>query len=198
MALREELISSAAADLDWAIARAKENGDIFKVQELVRQKCDLACSLPVEAPPVPVDPFAFPAYLAKALEQDTFVVVRMDDDQRIVFGWANVTKLASGEIVVDSHGDYIETADLEAAAYGHVLKFRATGKDHVGGIKGQLVESFMVTPEKLEAIGLEKGSLPEGWWVGYHIDDDNLWKSVKKGEYASFSIQGVAETENGD
>lgn len=198
MALRDDLISSAAEDLNWAIARAKENGDVNKVQELVRQKCDLACSLPMEMPAAPPDPYAFPAYMSKDLEHGEFVLAKADDDQRVVFGWANVTKDAKGETIIDAHGDYIETADLEAAAYEHVLKFRATGKDHAGGVRGQLVESFMVTPEKLKAIGLKKGDLPEGWWVGYHIDDDALWKEVQKGKYRSFSIQGVAETVDGD
>jgi hypothetical protein len=137
----------------------------------------------------------YPMYRAEDLEPGEFVVAKADEEQKMVFGWANVAKLADGTTVVDSHNEYIEVEDLEAAAYEHVLKFRATGEQHQGAVKGRLVESFMVTDEKLAVMGLKKGSLPQGWWVGYKIDDEQLWADVKKGKYRSFSIQGTAEAE---
>lgn len=150
--------------------------------------------------PAPVVPYDSPGDdgrypLYRSVEPTEFVVRKADDEQQLVFGWANVAKLTDGTVVVDAHGDYIEVEDLEAAAYEHVLKFRATGEQHRGDVKGQLVESLMVTEEKLEAMGLAKDALPQGWWVGYRIDDDDLWESVKKGKYRSFSIQGIAEVD---
>jgi hypothetical protein len=65
-----------------------------------------------------------------------------------------------------------------------------------------LVESFVVTPEKLslllKALGYE-GEPPVfkgvGAWVGYRVHDEDVWKRVKSGELAAFSIEGTAERE---
>jgi hypothetical protein len=32
--------------------------------------------------------------------------------------------------------------------------------------------------------------VPHGWWVGFKINDDDQWESVKKGDRAHFSIHG--------
>ena len=119
-------------------------------------------------------------------------VVKTDDEQRLVFGWANVSIEKSGAQVVDAHDESIDLDELEAAAYDFVLEFRATGTQHVGKAKGRMVESFVVTPEKLEVMGLAKDALPLGWWIGFKIDDDAAWEGVKKGDYRMFSIQGLA------
>lgn len=108
------------------------------------------------------------------------------EDQRLVFGWANVAD------VVDSHGDVISAATLEKAAYQFNLTFRDAGQMHTGGSVGRLVESFMVTPEKLVAMGLAPDALPVGLWVGFKIDDADVWSKVKAGDYPMFSIQGRA------
>jgi hypothetical protein len=124
-------------------------------------------------------------------------VIKIDQDRRLVFGWANVAFDKSGDQLVDSHGDQIDVEDLEDAAYEFNLTFRATGERHAGMSKGRLVESFMVTPEKLEVMGLAKDALPLGWWVGFKIDDDVAWEEIKKGTYKMFSIQGTAAREEG-
>lgn len=108
------------------------------------------------------------------------------EDQRLVFGWANVAD------VVDSHGDIIPADVLEKAAYNFNLNFRDAGQMHTGGSVGRLVESFMVTPEKLAAMGLASDALPIGLWVGFKIDDADVWEKVKAGDYPMFSIQGRA------
>lgn len=119
-------------------------------------------------------------------------ITKIDDERRLVFGWANVAISKDGKQVVDAHDDVIDLQDLEDAAYEFNLTFRETGENHRGVAKGRLVESFVVTPEKLEALGLAKSALPGGWWVGFYIDDDAAWESVKKGTYRMFSIQGIA------
>lgn len=114
------------------------------------------------------------------------------EDERLVFGWANVAATVDGE-VVDAHSDTIEPATLEKAAYEYVLKFRDAGQMHSGGSVGRLVESFVVTPQKLVAMGLPGDALPQGWFVGFKIDDAGVWAKVKNGEYPMFSIQGRAK-----
>lgn len=117
------------------------------------------------------------------------------EDERLVFGWANVSVAADGTQVVDSHSDMIDPDVLEKAAYEYVLQFRDAGQMHAGGSVGRLVESFMVTPQKLEAMGLASDALPVALWVGFKIDDADVWAKVKSGEYPAFSIQGQAMRE---
>lgn len=124
------------------------------------------------------------------MSEQTANISKIDEERRLVFGWANVAVRKDGNVVIDSQDDYIPPDELEAAAYEFNLTFRATGERHVGTAKGRLVESFMVTPEKLEKMGLAPDALPIGWWVGFKIDDDRAWEGVKKGEYNMFSIQG--------
>ena len=121
----------------------------------------------------------------------TIDIVKADDDeQRIVFGWGSVAVTKAGEAVIDSDGYTYSVTALERAAYRHVEEARATGVEHRGDAVGAMVESLMVTPEKLQALGLSADAMPLGWWVGYRVDEPT-WQRVKSGELRSFSIQGV-------
>lgn len=115
------------------------------------------------------------------------------EDERLVFGWANIAASVDGTPVVDAHSDTIDPSVLEKAAYEYVLRFRDAGEMHTGGSVGRLVESFVATPAKLEAMGLAKDALPPGWFVGFKIDDAEVWAKVKSGDYPAFSIQGRAK-----
>lgn len=119
-------------------------------------------------------------------------IVKIDEEQQIVFGWANVSIKSSGEQVIDSYEHKIDPKDLELAAYSFVLSFGDMGVMHKGGVQGKLIESFMVTEDKLEKMGLGSDALPLGWWVGFYIEDKKLFEKVKNGEYSMFSIQGTA------
>lgn len=61
-----------------------------------------------------------------------------------------------------------------------------------GGI-GVLIESIMFTKEKVRAMGIPEGTVPEGWWVGFHVTDPEVWEKVKNGTYSMFSIEGEAQ-----
>jgi hypothetical protein len=123
---------------------------------------------------------------------------KFDMDKRQVFGWASVVEI-NGEPVIDRQGDYIEAEEIEKAAYNYVVKSRKGGdmhrrEHHEEGERpfhaSDMIESFMVTPEKLEKMGLPAGSLPTGWWVGYQVNDEATWDLVKKGHRTGFSIHG--------
>lgn len=91
--------------------------------------------------------------------------------------------------------DIIEPEELERAAYEYVLKFRDAGERHDPGLrkKGKLIESVVFTREKMAAMGIPEGTVPEGWWIGFKVEDDEAWKKIKSGEYRSFSIEGTGE-----
>lgn len=118
---------------------------------------------------------------------------KMDSDKRQVFGWASVVEI-DGQPVVDRQGDWITPDDIEKAAYEYVLKSRKGGHQHKRDgdqpfHAADMIESFVVTPEKIEKMGLPKDT-PVGWWVGYKVHDDEAWSKVKKGEITGFSIHG--------
>lgn len=122
-------------------------------------------------------------------------VAKLDDEQQLVFGWAWVSKDANGELVVDSQGEAIEPDDLELAARDFMVNARGAGQMHEGEAIGNVVESFVLTPEKAKTMGIETQAV--AWWVGMHIPDEEAFAKVKSGEFSMFSIQGLAETVDG-
>ena len=128
-------------------------------------------------------------------------IQKRDDAKRLVFGWLSVSKTKDGEYVVDHQGDVIPVAELEAAAYDYMAKSRTLGDMHertegdAGEPLGTLVESMLFTVEKMKAMGIPPGTLPEGWWVGYRVHDDAVWGKIKDGTYKGFSIGGSARRE---
>jgi len=121
-------------------------------------------------------------------------VLKVDEEQRMIFGWANVAMMGENEPVVDLQDDTIDGATLEKAAYDYVRRYRVVNDMHHGPAVGDLVESFVVTPEKLKAMGLTRsdGAPAVGMWVGYKLDETE-WAAFKRGERPMFSIEGEAE-----
>ncbi len=117
-------------------------------------------------------------------------IKKIDEDERLVFGWFSVVE-KEGELIEDSQGDYIEPEQLEKAAYNYVLDARIAGDSHIKKGVGRLVESIVFTKEKQEALGVDIGCI--GWWGGFHIDDDEVWNKIRKGEYPMFSIGGTGQ-----
>jgi len=119
--------------------------------------------------------------------------VKMDTDKRQVFGWASVVEV-NGQPVIDRQGDWITPDEIEKAAYEYVVKSRKGGDQHqrqgdVPFHASDLIESFVVTPEKIEKMGLPEDT-PVGWWVGFKVNNEDTWQKVKKGTATGFSIHG--------
>lgn len=131
--------------------------------------------------------------LSKARHRLT--VMKSDDERRLVFGWANVAVRVDGEQIVDWQEDLIDPEELEKAAYEYVAEFGTAGEMHQRGGVGRVVESVVFTKEKADALGIPPDILPEGWWIGFRITDDEVWEKVKNGEYPMFSIEGKAVRE---
>lgn len=128
-------------------------------------------------------------------DKQKFNIYKTDDDKRLVFGWANVAIRVDGEQIQDLQDDLIEPDNLEEVAYDYVLRFRAGGEVHNPDLrnKARLVESCVFTKEKMAAMGLPEGILPEAWWIGFYVDDDDAWEKIKSGEYKMFSIEGIGQ-----
>lgn len=120
-------------------------------------------------------------------------ISKVDEDKRQVFGWASIVEM-NGEPVVDLQGDYIDINEIEKSAYEYVIKSRRGGDMHRRNGEeahhaSDMIESFLVTPEKIEKMGLPP-TTPIGWWVGYQVNDDEAWELVKSGKRTGFSIHG--------
>jgi len=130
---------------------------------------------------------------AASVLKGIFAIHKSDDDKMLAFGWANVAVTAAGEQVTDLQEDVVDPGELEEAAYRFVELYREGGEMHERGGCAVLIESVMFTAEKMAAMGIPSGTLPEGWWIGFRVTDPDVWTKVKTGEYAMFSIEGEAE-----
>ena len=131
----------------------------------------------------------------ESTKENNYTIAKMDEDRRLVFGWASISYTADGEHLEDLQHDLIDPEDMEESAYEYVLNFRDTGELHNPDLrkKGRLVESVVFTTEKMKAMGIPEGILPIGWWVGFKIDDDEAWEKVKNGTYRMFSVEGTGQ-----
>lgn len=135
-----------------------------------------------------------------------FKILKLNNAERLVFGFANVSIAKGGEIITDLQGDRIAPSELEKGAYDYVLTAREADEMHKGGAIGYLVESMVFTPEKLLVIATDpstgevdlegfevmKRLIPPRWWVGFKLEPE-AYAKVQKGEYKMFSIAGEAE-----
>lgn len=120
--------------------------------------------------------------------------VKTIPEKKQVFGWAYVSKTADGQQVVDVSGDVIDDVEeLEKAAAKFVTDYRAGRYNHSGETVATLIESTVFTPEKVEKLGIPQGILPTGWWVGFQVHDDGVWKQIADGRVRAFSVGGVGK-----
>jgi cation transport regulator ChaB len=119
-------------------------------------------------------------------------ILKTDDEQRIVYGWASVIT-EDGVPVVDRQGDVIE-ADTLVKAVNEFMEHVRVGKTmHSGDQTGMVIHSLPVTKEICGSLGIQCNR--EGWIVAYKVYDDAVWAMVKSGELAAFSIGGRAVKE---
>lgn len=129
-------------------------------------------------------------FLEKAeapVEKAATFVLKVNDEQRMVWGWASVA-VERGIPVVDTQGDVIEMDMLQKAAHDFISDYREAASMHRNREIGTVVESIVFTKELQEALGVDFDR--EGWFVGVHIDDEATWEKVKSGEFRAFSIGG--------
>jgi hypothetical protein len=124
--------------------------------------------------------------------QDDFKIIKVDEEHRILYGWASVTTY-KGELVVDRQGDAIETDTMHKAVNEFMKGVRVGKFNHDGEPIGQIVHSFPVTKEICAALEIQSDK--EGWITGFYVEQDELWEAVKSGEYAELSIGGAAMRE---
>jgi hypothetical protein len=129
--------------------------------------------------------------VAAALWDIRVPIKKLDAVRGLITGWAALSTNDAGEPVVDHQGDHIPIAELERAAHNAFL--RAGGEGKVGDMHqrqgvADLVESFVVTAEKREALGFGPGR--EGWVVTVRVRDPGLLREIVDGRKLELSIRG--------
>lgn len=145
----------------------------------------------------------------------TVPITKADDTRQLVFGWSNVVITKDGRTVTDSQGDEIAIEDLEDAAYVFNLAYREGDVMHTEEVAAQLVESLVITDDKLRAFATDPESgavnegayeklskiFPRGWWAGWYVPDPELYAKCKPGPdqvFKMFSIGGIGVRESAD
>lgn len=130
--------------------------------------------------------------LDTAQAPDPIPIIKVDEDQHVVTGWASIIADQHGAPVVDFQGDMIDETELVSAAHSFMMDSRQAGELHkrLTGV-GQVVDSLVVTKALKEALGLP-ANMPTGWLVSVKVSDPGVWAKIKAGEYKSFSIGGSA------
>lgn len=129
----------------------------------------------------------------EAVVKSRFKIAKANEDKMLAFGWASVAVRTDGEQITDWQDDMIDPEDLEEAVYDYVQLSGDGGEMHERGGVAQLVESVIFTKEKMKAMGIKEGEVPEGWWIGFRVTDPDVWDKVKDGTYNMFSIEGTAQ-----
>lgn len=141
--------------------------------------------------PRPVEPEKEPVMTSEDAHYDVAgTIFKVDEEQRIVYGWASVIS-ENGEPVTDTQGDVIGPDELTKAVNDFMLEDRVGKVMHEGDRTGTIVHSFPITKEIASALGIQTDR--EGWVVGYHVADDEVWSRVKDGDFTGFSIGGEAQ-----
>jgi hypothetical protein len=156
---------------------------------ITRGKMDCGCAVEVKGRPGRPKPIAEKSRVSKLLP-----IVKIDPVKRLAYGWGSVIQ-RDGRAVVDLQDDVIGLDDLERAAHSFMARGGTLKAQHAGNPIGQVVESFLATPESLAKLGLSPEAIesaPIGWWVGVKVSDDATWTKVQDGTLKGFSIGGRA------
>lgn len=123
-------------------------------------------------------------------------VLKFDEAQRRVYGWASIARKADGTLPHDSQGDVIDTPEAVRAwenAFYEFLPQAATADDmHVDFGVAKIVGGLAFTPDLTKALGIPDGILPTGLFIVVDIPKtergNQLWADVTTGKRKMFSI----------
>ena len=73
-----------------------------------------------------------------------------------------------------------------------MVKSRSGDLDHTSLKSAVTIGSMVFTPDKIEKMGIPKGSIPEGaWWVDFHFADREDWEKAKARTSFSIHVAGT-------
>lgn len=120
----------------------------------------------------------------------TVNIIKADDEQRIVWGWASVAT-ENGEPVFDVHGDHIPMEELTKASVDFMRNYRVGKTEHVGKQTSEVIALLPLSKSLADALGIQTNR--EGLIVGFKVHDEATWSGIKSGDLPAFSIGGRGE-----
>lgn len=117
-----------------------------------------------------------------------FQILKVDEEQRVVYGFASVAKFGGMEIT-DLQDDVIDMAEITKAAHDFMLNSRSGGNMHRQMNTGVIVESLVLDNVMKSQLGITRPE--EGWLIGYKVTDEDTWQDAKAGRFKGFSIGGT-------
>lgn len=121
--------------------------------------------------------------------QEEATVLKVDNEQGLVYGWAYVST-EDGKLLVDTQGDSIEPIEMEKMATNFMLNSRNAKVMHKGENVGTFVHSFPLTNDIMKAFDIYSDR--EGWLVAMKPASPDVMAAYKAGDYTGFSIGGKA------
>lgn len=116
-------------------------------------------------------------------------VRKSDDEKRIIYGWASVSK-AAGETVLDYADDEITDDALHQLCHLIVKGQRTGAFEHDEDRRNnEIVEAMVMDEPMQQALGIDLGRT--GVIIGMHVPDDDDWAEAKDGDW-EFSINATA------
>lgn len=107
-------------------------------------------------------------------------ILKSEDEKRLVYG------IVLEPDRVDAHGDVVVSSEIEKAAHGFMIKSRLIGDNHMTKAENVKVAESYISPVDFD---MENQRIIKGSWIiVVKVDDDEMWKAVKDGEYTGFSI----------
>lgn len=135
-------------------------------------------------------------------KEDTFKFA-LEDEQMIVTGPVMIPEKRM--LRIDEYGNeyyvYFSAETIKQAAYRWLqenMNHQFNLEHSKNTNKVDVIESWIVNDshnDKAASLGF---SLPKGtWMMSCKVNDDELWQSIKEGEYNGFSVEGMFRYDDG-
>ena len=131
-----------------------------------------------------------------ALNKHKVEMKTIDEDKRLVIGLA----LVPNKLIYRRNRGFEynitfsdQTVRKASEKYLKSMKLHNTTVAHETEVEGVfLTESWIVEDPKQDKTALYGLDAPKGSWaVSMRVDNDDLWKRIKSGDYLGFSIEGM-------
>ena len=131
-----------------------------------------------------------------ALNKHKVEMKTIDEDKRLVIGLA----LVPNKLIYRKNRGFEynitfsdQTVRKASEKYLKSMKLHNTTVAHETEVEGVfLTESWIVEDPKQDKTALYGLDAPKGSWaVSMRVDNDDLWKRIKSGDYLGFSIEGM-------
>lgn len=134
-------------------------------------------------------------------KEDTFKFA-LEDEQRIITGPVMIPEKRM--LRIDENGNeyyvYFSAETIKQAAYRWLqenMNHQFNLEHSKNTNKVDVIESWIVNDSRNDKAASLGFSLPKGtWMMSCKVNDEDLWRSIKEGEYNGFSVEGMFRYED--